>query len=36
MKSLQKKKQEKRQNLLEDGENCKEKVPEDIKYNSLY
>ncbi len=36
MKSLQKKKQEKRQNLLEDGENYKEKVLEDIKYNSLY
>ena len=36
MKSLQKKKQEKRQNLSEDGENCKEKVLEDINYSSLY
>ena len=30
------KKQEKRQNLSEDGENCKEKVLEDINYSSLY
>ena len=36
MKSLQKKKQEKKQNPLEGGENCKEKVPEVINYSSLY
>ena len=36
MKSLQKKKPEKRQNLSEDGENYKEKVLEDINYFSPY
>ena len=36
MKRLQKKKPEKRQNQSEGGENCKEKVLEDINYSSLY
>ena len=36
MKNPRKKKQEKKQSLLEDGENYKEKVLEDIKYFSLY